>query len=389
MTFAIIETFFPVNELQAKGNFDNVKPLNGKPSAETEGLTLKKSDLAKSDDVDLHNHILSETPNLYKQNGVPMSKIPYFFETPVPKYFREAGWFENENTWKYVTWAFSKCQTQPHTVVIEGRELTLAPYEFISGRLTSPKECYLTENIFRNQQKMLVNAGFLKKSTNSKTNHYSCYVWVTERFNKSDNQQNNQPRTNHAPTVNHKSEVQNNRSKESHPSIPSFPEKLNDDLFSKEDHKNKIHVHEGRYPNGDLFKVYLSQQELDEILERRGSMQRIKDIIDQVAQWPGRKSKIKDWFSTINKWEFKNVVSNRTAENEKLGQKIHEIYGESTGWSARIYRDPVKDVRGILFESSSPAGNPIPIFIPFTDGEFKNKCNETIKSKNMKTKEKE
>ena len=394
MTFAILEKLLPPvapNELQTKGNFDNVKPLNGKPSAETEGFAAKNSDLVtqKSDNGCLDTSIIAESPNLYKQTGGPVSKIPYFFETPVPKYFREAGWFKNENTWKYVTWAFSKCQTQPHAVVIEGRELTLAPYEFISGRLSSPKECYLTENIFRNQQKMLVNAGFLKKTTNSKTNHYSCYVWVTERFNKNDNQQNNQPRTNHAPTVNHKSEEKKNRSKESHPSIPSSEKKgtedgLIDDLFSKEEQKEKIHVHSGKYFNGNSCEVYLSKEDLDECIKIRGSLDRVKDVIIQVQNWPGRKYEITNWPNTIKTWNFKNVVANRMAENEKLGKTLEEFYENSPGWRCRTYHDKKKDQRGVLFEGEDAYMTPI--FIPFVETNFNEKCKEIIISKKMKKK---
>lgn len=61
-------------QLLSKRGFDTVKSLNNKPSAETEGLDLKSSDLVKSDSGKTNNSILSETPNLYKQNGVSMSQ---------------------------------------------------------------------------------------------------------------------------------------------------------------------------------------------------------------------------------------------------------------------------------------------------------------------------
>lgn len=133
-----------------------------------------------------------------------MSKIPYNFETPVPRYFRDNGWFESEHMFKYVTWAFSRCQTISHKIFICGREITLQPYEFISGRLSSPKECFLTENILRNQQKLLCEGGLLKKSTNSLTNQFTAYIWLTECFIEHDNQRNNQRLTNDQPTINHK-----------------------------------------------------------------------------------------------------------------------------------------------------------------------------------------
>lgn len=135
-----------------------------------------------------------------------MSKIPYLFETPVPKYFRESGWFDCENMFKFVHWAFTRCSTISHKIVLGGREIILAPYEFVAGRLSSPAECFLTENIFRNQRLKLEKAGLLKKTTNSLTNQFSCYIWVTARFCENDNQRNNQRPTNDQPTTNHKQE---------------------------------------------------------------------------------------------------------------------------------------------------------------------------------------
>ena len=143
-----------------------------------------------------------------------MSKIPYFFETPTPKYFRENGWFENENMYKFVNWAFARCQSIHHKEVVYGREITLSPFEFIAGRLTSPKECFLSENIFRNQINQLITAGILVKTPNSLTNKYTCYRWVTERFQINNNQQKNQQITNRQPTDNHKERIENIRIKE-------------------------------------------------------------------------------------------------------------------------------------------------------------------------------
>ncbi len=105
---------------------------------------------------------------------------------------------------KFVHWSFAKCQIIPHIEIKFGREIHLAAYEFIAGRLTSSQECFLTENIFRNQLILLERGGLLKKSTNSLTNKYTCYIWLTERFSPCINQQNNQRSTNSQPTVNHK-----------------------------------------------------------------------------------------------------------------------------------------------------------------------------------------
>lgn len=156
-----------------------------------------------------------------------MSEIPYYFETPVPKYFRESGWFDCEHMFKFVHWAFSRCQTRSHKIVMMGREVTLQPFEFIAGRLTSPKECFLTENIFRNQRLKLEKAGLLKKTTNSLTNQFTCYIWITDAFCKIDNQQNNQRLTNDQPTINHKVRREKERYKKDTTPTPSqLPEKI-------------------------------------------------------------------------------------------------------------------------------------------------------------------
>lgn len=143
-----------------------------------------------------------------------MSEIPYYFETPVPKYFRETGWFKNPNTILFVTWAFSKCSTQAHTVVHDSKEIHLEAYEFITGRGSSSLDCLLSEGALRNQLNSMQNAGLLKKTTNSVTNRYTCYVWSIDRFCKNNNQPNNQQATNWAPTEQPQTKNKEQRTKE-------------------------------------------------------------------------------------------------------------------------------------------------------------------------------
>lgn len=129
-----------------------------------------------------------------------MAEIPYFFDTPTPRYFRENGWFANENAWKFITWAFSKCQNVPNKVFHDGKELTLSPFEFITGRDKSSKECFLSEEAFRHQLRTLLKSGFLEKTPNSAPNRFTCYKWVTTRFLKPNPQLNHQLTPNSPPT---------------------------------------------------------------------------------------------------------------------------------------------------------------------------------------------
>lgn len=300
-----------------------------------------------------------------------MSEIPYYFETPVPKYFRENGWFQCEHMFKFVHWAFSKCQTVTHKTVIHGREITLAPYEFIAGRLSSSKECFLTENIFRNQQISLSKAGLLKKSTNSLTNHYTCYIWVTEAFLKNNNQPNNHQSTNRQPTVNHKERIKKIRKEDHHPQTPSFEKPV----MRIDDFSSKIEIYPG---------VLLSQAELDACVKIKGDIDQVKHAIGFIQNSKRRKRDITDWPNTLVNWKIQKPVVEHVSENIQLASEVCKSFSDfifGNGWRSRIYHNKTKDEKGILFECSNANKNPI--FISFSDGEFKNKCYNVIKTKKM------
>ena len=119
-----------LNNLIQNENSDSVNDIKTKPSVVSEGFE-RISEVGVSEIGQTYNPIIYETPNLYKQNGASMSKIPYAFQTPVPTYFKENGWFEDENTFKFVNWAFSKCSTQSRKVIYDNIEIILEPFEFI------------------------------------------------------------------------------------------------------------------------------------------------------------------------------------------------------------------------------------------------------------------
>jgi hypothetical protein len=62
------------NGLQSMSVSDKVESINDKPSVDAEGLLEQKPDLRKSENNDIGNLIITETPNLYKHNGVSMSE---------------------------------------------------------------------------------------------------------------------------------------------------------------------------------------------------------------------------------------------------------------------------------------------------------------------------
>ena len=72
-----IESAKILNGLHSNENFDTVRPLNGKPSAKAEGLTIAKTSdslRANVEDGELNTPILTHSPNLYKQTGDFVSK---------------------------------------------------------------------------------------------------------------------------------------------------------------------------------------------------------------------------------------------------------------------------------------------------------------------------
>jgi len=334
-----------------------------------------------------------------------MAKIPYYFETPVPKYFRENGWFESEHMFKFVVWAFSKCQSVPHTENRYGRDIHLAPFEFIAGRLSSPKECFLSENTFRAQIRQLVENGILVKTDNSLKNKYTCYRWVVEKLNGQqkitncsevavsiidqqnnqqfseengveNNQQNNQQITNRKPTDNHKSEDKKIRSKrKDHPSIPSYDSRTTDD-FSFE--KEKIEIVAG---------VSLTQEDLDFCLKIKGDIEKVRNAIEFIQNSKKRKHPIADWPNALMKWKIENKsqtkVQDHLAYTEKLCKEF-ENHDDGRGWRCYMYHDRKKDQRGILFEPQSSYQEAY--FVALVDGELKEKCENFINMKKMRKK---
>jgi len=235
----------------------------------------------------------SDVPPLYADGSfcaitkrdLHMSKIPYFFKTPVPSYFYESGWFDNENTFKFVTWAFSKCQSVPHTVVMDGREITLAPFEFIAGRLSSPKECFMTEEMFRHQLNTQLKCGFLKKGPNSTPNRFTCYIWVTERFSKPNPQLNPQLTPNSPPTEPPQNKSIDNKKEE-----------------NKKEKIKKEKIEQVAKPDKTLFRefVSLTQVEHEKLLAKYGQplLDWALDFLD--AYKANSEKKYKSDFAVIN-----------------------------------------------------------------------------------------
>lgn len=146
-----------------------------------------------------------------------MSKLPYRFHTPIPRYFFETGWLNPKrptyfNTLTFLYWSFKRCNNDPHTVCWDSKKLTLEPFEFICGRHTFAEEMGRTPDEFLTQVKNFINAGLLEKTPNSVRNRFNCYKWLVGRFSSNDTQQYPQQLLNSYPSHPHKRNEETNRS---------------------------------------------------------------------------------------------------------------------------------------------------------------------------------
>jgi len=329
-----------------------------------------------------------------------MSEIPYYFETPVPKYFRENGWFKNPNTRLFVMWAFERCSLETREIPHDGQKLLLKPYQFIFGRKICADELGMTEGEVRNQVKVLLNAGFIKNATNSTTKRYSIYEWSTKLFLKINNQVNNQVTTKSQPSNNHNQEDKKTRSKESHPSIPSvigidgqtddfsFENKIFDIeplMAALESQEHNINYQE---PLEIVSGIFLTKEEINKCVAIKGSLELVRDSIQYILKSPKRKHEIKDWPNALATWTIKNEIKVNIQENQNIGNYLEKTYSKRFGWCCEIYKDKIKGDTGMAFFNKCGTGadgdGNEPIYISFSDGKFKEKVLKILNEKGMK-----
>lgn len=330
-----------------------------------------------------------------------MAEIPYFFETPIPKYFRENGWYTSQNSVLFLVWAFSKCSLEKRTIVHDSKEITIQPFEFITGRGKSSADSLLTPDAFRHQLKLFLNAGLLKNTPNSTPNRFTCYRWMTERFCKTNPQLKHQLSANCTPTEHPQSIRKKRRSKEDHPSIPSDQDDgMIDDSSSKLKENEEIGTSPHQVPirhniyyqeptpsktNHEVIPgIFLTQTELDACIKLKGSLEKVKQDIAAIMNDKKRKFEIRDWPNTLANWKIPNkakvVIEDNIAYADKLCKAFPEFIN-GNGWRCYIYTDNTKDQKGLLFEPQSSYLQAV--FVSLIDGEFKQKCFNTLKEKKM------
>lgn len=344
-----------------------------------------------------------------------MSKIPYYFEMPIPQYFRDMGWLKNPTMSSFLRWAFAQCKHVKRSVSLTNREIEIEPYEFVFSRKACMEETGLSAKQIRscieklkgkkratakNQKTPGENSVFpvkklekgnhlLQKRATVISNRFTIYKWSVELFSKPekrDRATTQQKKGNRSPSYN--IDILETIDRDHHP-YPSSEKVTNprdekkscmtDELSSiqKKEEPQKIHVTQD---------VYLTQVEIDQCLRVKGNMQNVKDSIEYILASPHRKTTISNWPNTLAVWKIKPTTNHSASiiqENENLTLTLEKETAKNFGWKCESYFDRSKDVKGLLLINTSGACPPPPVFIPYIDPEFKTKTYKALQDKNL------
>lgn len=334
-----------------------------------------------------------------------MSEIPYLFDLPPPRYFRENGWFSNPNMVIFIYWAFARCSLEKRTVYHIQKAIELEPFEFIFGRRICSEETGLSEREIRtcleqlcDQQKSHTFISILKKTTSKTTNKFTVYKWSTELFSKVKNQQIDQQTTSRRPADDHNQEDKKTRSKEDHHPNPSSSkvvaigeviDGLTDDFsFEKSTENKQIALASSSYemqhnvnyqPEAERVEVisgiFLSPTDLEACIKIKGDIEKVKEAINFIMSSKKRKHDISDWPNALAKWKIENKAKAKVDENITYADKLCKTFPDfksGRGWRCYLFTDKKKDQRGVLFEPESAYKEAF--FISFSDAEFQKKC---------------
>jgi hypothetical protein len=305
-----------------------------------------------------------------------MAEIPYYFSTPVPKYFREKGLFKNFKNVAFVTWCFERCSPDQRNIFHDNQLISLKPYQFIFGRSTCCEETGLTDDEVRTQQKRWENHGFLKKAPNKTPNRFTIYEWSMKAFLKHDPQQNARQTPNKPPTNPHNLEDKNIRNKEDLPPLPpSLKMEEEEEIFSLNTKKELTHI---------FRDVSLNAEELAECVAVKGSVEEVQRSIEHICRHGGKRHTIRNWAYALTRWEIPEAFKSRSEENTRIANELVKKYPHykscSAGIMCRIYNDKVKDQKSLVFESDNPY-MPVWHAIPLSDPNFAQKVTD-FQSKN-------
>ncbi len=246
----------------------------------------------------------------------------------------------------------------------------------------------MSEQNYRSAKKILVRRQHLKiietcrtrtkvttgvTTVGTKVKLLSSSVWDIN-LEEGNDRSNDQVTTDQRPTNDELRKIKKDK-KDHHP-YPSASG-LTDDFSSKGgEEEAKTEIYEG---------VFLSPQDLALCLKIKGTIEKVKASIEFIQKNPKRTSEITDWPNALSKWKIEGKTKARMQDHVAYAESLCAEFPEfnsGRGWRCYEYNDRKKDQRGLLFENESPYQDPF--FLPLIDGEFRSRCEEFIKTKNMR-----
>jgi len=382
--------------LQTKTKFDKLEGTEmRKPESVNSGYIIKNDSVHESVMMKVDNLIIPDTPNSYKRRGVSLAKnfiqLSRSEETfdllqSDPKAFLLLSWISLR----------AHREFDPISQLEEG--------ECFVSEKTTPKECGLTPKEYRCAKIRLIKEGFLKeifspswlrsKNAEQKQNieffkkramkraTVCCIVKLCNKevYDINIKLNGDEKGDERAMKGRWKGDRQEREERKEYKkkTTPLPPEggESGVSFSNKKEEKEKLLVHRD---------VFLSPKELEECIQVRGNLEQVKSVIDNILDWPDRKYKIQAWSKNIKTWTIKNLFVDKRMEHEQLGRTLESQFSNiQTGWSIRHYRIKDKDDAGVLFECHGSA-NSSTIFISYSDQNFTQQVQQTMRDKKMTT----
>jgi hypothetical protein len=344
-----------------------------------------------------------------------MAKIPYRF-IPLPEEFLADDFIDDPDMMRLIRWIMKRISPEHTSIPLkkQKRNLELEPFEFMFGRDSCSLETGVSTKKIQVRMNQLVGLGFLvkvesktvstftvfslasgkkavskmvstlpesgKKAVSKMVSTLPAHTPSREDINKNNGQQNGQHHGQHVgQQVGHNLEEEKIRSKEKdHHPDPSSKVVASDDGLDDDSFKEfKFLVNNKE----KIVKIPIS--DLNECIAIKGSEKLALEAIEHILRSPGRKYEIYNWPNALATWNIKSTVKPRAAENEAHAMRLEALHANNSGWRCQVYRDTVKDQKGILFYNTCSQGIANNVFVSFVDPEYKEKTFKLLRDKRM------
>lgn len=116
-----------------------------------------------------------------KRNIEEGRKIPFLF-TPIPKFVFEKSYFEDEDFFRFLCFAFNRTTFDTKVIFHCGQSIQLEPLEFIFGRGHWSEELNLTPRKVRTFMCQLTGHKLATMIASKSASKFTVYKWLWERF---------------------------------------------------------------------------------------------------------------------------------------------------------------------------------------------------------------